>query len=244
MSLIFGTYLSPIQNEFFRATWEWLAAHSNLDLSPDQGHESDDPDVVFMCGLPTGQKIDWYEPLVATVLAQERYGGRPIYFSDLVVRSGTPGPPNGSWRIAYNENRSFSGWVAPRWGLGVLGLEPGSMNWVATGSHLGSLEAVKKGEAEAAGIDSMVLDLVAGEIAPAVGLKTIESFGPWPAPPISTAIDIDRAVRAQLFDSLTSMHEDPAGAHLLATWGVERLAAVDAAEYARLAHFAETTASK
>ena len=61
---------------------------------------------------------------------------------------------------------------------------------------------------------------------------------------ISTAIDMDRAVRAELFDSLTSMHEDPAGVHLLATWGVERLTAVDAAEYARLAHFAETTAGE
>ena len=56
MSLIFRTYLSPIQNEFFRATWDWLAAHSNLDLSLDQGPRADDPDVVFMCGLPTGQE--------------------------------------------------------------------------------------------------------------------------------------------------------------------------------------------
>jgi ABC-type phosphate/phosphonate transport system substrate-binding protein len=242
MSLIFRTYLSPIQNEFFRATWDWLAAHSNLDLSLDQGHGRDDPDVVFMCGLPTGQRSDWYEPLVGPVLAQERYGGRPIYFSDLVVRSGTTGPPNRSWRIAYNETGSFSGWVAPRWGLGALGLDPGAMTWVASGSHLSSMETVKNGGAEAAAVDSMVLDLVAGDVAPAAGLVTIESFGPWPAPPVSTAVDMDPAMRAELLDRLTSMHEDPAGVHLLATWGVEQLVAVDAAEYDRLARFAETTA--
>ncbi len=137
---------------------------------------------------------------------------------------------------------SFSGWVAPRWGLGALGLDPGAMTWVASGSHLSSMEAVKNGAAEAAGVDSMVLDLVAGDVAPAAGLVTIESFGPWPAPPISTAVDMDPAMRAELFDSLTSMHEDPAGVHLLATWGVEQLVAVDAAEYDRLARFAETTA--
>ena len=51
-------------------------------------------------------------------------------------------------------------------------------------------------------------------------------------------------MRAELAGTLTSMHEDPGGAHLLATWGVERLAAVDAAEYERLARFAETTASQ
>lgn len=118
------------------------------------------------------------------------------------------------------------------------------MTWVVTGSHLVSLEAVKKGTADAAGIDSMVLDLVTGEAAPAAGLVTIESFGPWPAPPISTSVDMDLSVREELASIFTSMHEDPGGAHLLATWGVERLAAVDAAEYLRLARFAETTASQ
>jgi ABC-type phosphate/phosphonate transport system substrate-binding protein len=245
MSLISRTYLSPIQNKFFQATWDWLAAHSNLDFHRDLALAStDDPDVLFMCGLPTGQRIDRYEPLVAAVLAQERYGGRPIYFSDLVVRAGNVGPPMPSWRIAYNDKESFSGWIAPRWGLAALGLEPDSMTWVVTGSHLVSLEAVKKGTADAAGIDSMVLDLVTGEAAPAAGLVTIESFGPWPAPPISTSVGMDPSVRAELADTLTSMHEDPGGAHLLATWGVDRLAAVDAAEYARLARFAETTASQ
>jgi phosphonate transport system substrate-binding protein len=245
MSLISRTYLSPIQNKFFQATWDWLAAHSNLEFrreGPAVG--IGDPDVLFMCGLPTGQRIDRYEPLVAAVLAQERYGGRPIYFSDLVVRAGTAGPPKPSWRIAYNDKESFSGWVAPRWGLAALGLEPDAMTWVVTGSHLVSLEAVSKGAADAAGIDSMVLDLVSGDAAPAAGLVTIESFGPWPAPPLSTSIGMDRAVRAELASVLTSMHEDPSGAHLLATWGVERLATVDAAEYERLARFAGTTASQ
>ena len=103
---------------------------------------------------------------MAPVLAQERYGGRPIYFSDLVVREGTGGTAEPSWRIAYNDKESFSGWIAPRWGLAALGLEPDAMTWVVTGSHLVSLEAVSKGAADAAGIDSMVLDLVSGDAAP------------------------------------------------------------------------------
>jgi phosphonate transport system substrate-binding protein len=245
MSLISRTYLSPVQNRFFQATWDWLALHSDLDFHRDPvSATTDDPDVVFMCGLPTGQRIDRYEPLVAAVLAQERYGSRPIYFSDLVVRPGTVLPPSRSWRIAYNDKESFSGWIAPRWGLAALGLEPDAMTWVVTGSHLVSLEAVLKGAADAAGIDSMVLDLVSGDAAPAAGLVTIESFGPWPAPPISTSVGMDRAVRAELAGLLTSMHEDPSGAHLLATWGVERLATVDAAEYGRLARFSDTTAHR
>jgi ABC-type phosphate/phosphonate transport system substrate-binding protein len=244
MSMISMAYLSPVQNGFFQAVWDWLALHSDLDFH--RGSilaTTDDPDVLFMCGLPTGQRIDRYEPLVAAVMAQERYGGRPIYFSDLVVRPGTVPPPKKSWRIAYNDKGSFSGWVAPRWGLTALGLEPAAMTWIVTGSHLVSLEAVMTGAADAAGIDSMVLDLVSGDSAPAAGLVTIESFGPWPAPPISTSVGMDRAVRAELAGLLTSMHEDPGGAHLLATWGVERLAVVDAADYERLARFSEDAAN-
>ena len=245
MSLKLRTYLSPVQNRLFHAVWDWVARHSDLDLDGET-YSSTGPrsEVTYMCGLPTGRQVDRFEPLVAPVLAPERYGGSPVYFSDLVARVGTPGPPNLSWRIAYNERESFSGWIAPRWGLAAMGIEPDSMEWVGCGSHLASLEAVRNGAVDAAGIDSMVLDLLPGEAAPSAGLITIESFGPWPAPPLSTPAGMDRPVRAELARALTSMHLDSGGAQLLATWGVERLAAVDAAEYSRLADLAATTAKR
>ena len=192
-----------------------------------------------MCGLPTGQEADRFDPLVAPVLARQRYGGRPIYFSDLVVRRGKAGPPEPSWRIAYNDRDSFSGWVAPRSGLAALGLDPSAITWIPTGSHLDSLEAVLTGAADAAGIDSMVMDLVDGEAVPNEAIVTIESFGPWPAPPISTRAGMDKSVRGELASTLTSMHEDAAGARVLSIWGVELLAPVDAADYRRMAQFAE-----
>ena len=243
MRLKSGTYLSPLQNRFFHATWAWLTAHSDLGLERDPAQADDDPDVLFMCGLPTGQEADRFDPLVAPVLARQRYGGRPIYFSDLVVRRGTSGPPQPAWKIAYNDRDSFSGWFAPRSGLAALGLDPTAMTWIATGSHLDSLQAVLTGAANAAGIDSMVMDLVDGEADPSKGVVTIESFGPWPAPPISSRAGLDESVRDELASTLASMHEDAAGARVLSSWGVELLAPVDAAAYQRLAQFAETTAS-
>ena len=244
MRLKSGSYLSPIQNRFFHATWAWLAAHSKLGFESDPAEALDDPDVLFMCGLPTGRGAVRFEPLVAPVLAQQRYGGRPVYFSDLVVRRGSSGPPEPSWRIAYNDRDSFSGWIAPRSGLAALGLDPSAITWIATGSHMDSLEAVLTGVADAAGIDSMVMDLVDGEAAPSEALVTIESFGPWPAPPISTRAGVDVSVRDELASTLASMHEDAAGARVLSSWGVEVLAPVDAADYRRLAQFAETTANQ
>ena len=237
MSLKSRTYLSPIQNSFFQATWAWLAAHTDLDFERDAA-TTDDPDVLFMCGLPTGQEAHRLVPLVAPVLALDRYGGQPVYFSDLVARSGTAGPPAPSWRIAYNSQDSFSGWIAPRSGLASLGIDPDKIRWVATGSHMDSLAAIRTGAVEAAGIDSMVMDLVDGEANSAGDLVTIESFGPWPAPPISARAGLDPSVRDELADTLASMHEDAAGARVLAAWGVALLAPVEAADYERLAEFA------
>ena len=245
MSLKLRTYLSPVQNRLFHSVWEWVAHHSDLDLDGEPSSSTGPAsEVTYMCGLPTGRQVDRFEPLVAPVLVPERYGGRPVYFSDLVARVGTPGPPNPSWRIAYNERESFSGWIAPRWGLAAIGLEPDSMDWVGSGSHLASLQAVRNGAVDAAGIDSMVLDLLPGEPSPSAGLVAIESFGPWPAPPLSTPAGMDRSLRAELARALTSMHQDSGGAHLLGTWGVARLAEVEADEYSRLADLAETTATR
>ncbi|MGH8928477.1 MAG: phosphate/phosphite/phosphonate ABC transporter substrate-binding protein, partial [Acidimicrobiia bacterium] len=181
MRLISATSLSPVQNAFFHAIWAWLAKAVDVDLTIKEIQK--EPDVVHRCSLPTGQNLERYEPIVAPVLARERYGDMPVYFSDLVVAPGVTGPPTRGWRIAYNEQDSLSGWFAPRWGLRALGLDPSSMTWIRTGSHLNSLMAIRRGEAEAGGIDSTVLDLTAGESAPGAGLEIVENFGPWPAPP-------------------------------------------------------------
>src|SRR5947207_11493460 len=51
-------------------------------------------DVAFVCGLPYVEATDAgraaVEPLAAPVLRGERYGGRLIYFSDVIVRHDSP----------------------------------------------------------------------------------------------------------------------------------------------------------
>ena len=51
-------------------------------------------DAGFICGLPyvnlTRQHPAPVELLAAPVLQGERYGGRPIYFSDVIVRADSP----------------------------------------------------------------------------------------------------------------------------------------------------------
>src|SRR5260221_554889 len=81
-----------------------------------------------VCGLPYIQLTQRGDPpvgpLAAPVLAGNRYGGQPIYFSDIVVRRDSPirsfAELRGrSW--CYNETQSQSGYGITRYHLVQLG---------------------------------------------------------------------------------------------------------------------------
>jgi phosphonate transport system substrate-binding protein len=73
-------------------------------------------DVGFICGLPYTHLTNWplcpVELLAAPVLQGERYQGKPIYFSDVIVRTNSQYTSFNALRgcvWAYNERRSHSG---------------------------------------------------------------------------------------------------------------------------------------
>ncbi len=78
----------------------------------------------WICGLPYVLKADRPRPgvelLAAPVMAGARYAGRPVYFSDIVVRSDHPARSFDELRGArwgYNEPRSHSGYEIVRYQL-------------------------------------------------------------------------------------------------------------------------------
>jgi ABC-type phosphate/phosphonate transport system substrate-binding protein len=70
----------------FLAGVPWEERHRRLDAG--------EIDLAFICGLPYTRKYDRpdrpIELLCAPVMAASRYGGRPIYFTDVVVRREHP----------------------------------------------------------------------------------------------------------------------------------------------------------
>src|SRR5690349_24826251 len=75
----------------------------------DQG----DAQVGFICGLPYTRKTEHLELLAAPVMRAPRYGDRPVYFSDVVVRGDSRFLSLADLRgatSAYNEPGSWSGW--------------------------------------------------------------------------------------------------------------------------------------
>src|SRR5262249_11116012 len=124
-------------------------------------------DVSFLCGLAyielCGPGRLPFHPVAAPVLAGQRYQGRPIYFSDVIVRADSP-----FWQCAdlhgaswcFNEPLSHSGYGITRYRLLQMGCTGGFFDRVVeAGFHQRSIDLVRRGEVEASAIDCHVLSL-------------------------------------------------------------------------------------
>ena len=95
------------------------------------------------------------ELLCAPVMAAPRYGGRPVYFTDVVVRRDHPARAFADLRgaaWAYNDDGSHSGYNVVRHHLLALGETRGYFGRVvASGAHQTSIQMVLDGEVDASG---------------------------------------------------------------------------------------------
>jgi len=194
----------------------------------------------FICGLPYVRKVDRPRPtvelLAAPVMRGARYGGRPVYFSDVVVRRDSPfhcfaDLRGASW--AYNEPGSQSGYNLTRCHLARLGETDGYFGRVVeAGAHQRSIRMVVEGAVDASSIDSTVLELELAlhpELAPL--LRVVETFGPSAIPPAVASTTLDPDLRRLLRQALLHMHEDAEGRALLASAGIDRLAPISDSAY-------------
>src|SRR3989442_204171 len=96
-SLRFLTFLAPNLFSFYQFLTRYLGAKLGIatDLSVASSYaQLAEADVAFVCGLPYVKVMRQHpaavEPLAAPVLKGERYGGLPIYYSDVIVRRDSP----------------------------------------------------------------------------------------------------------------------------------------------------------
>jgi phosphonate transport system substrate-binding protein len=196
--------------------------------------------VAWLCGLYYVRRVDRVdariELLAAPVMLGERYQHRPIYFSDVVVRSDSAYRTfaelrGASW--AYNEPGSHSGYNVVRYHLHELG-EPSSYfgQVVESGAHQASLRMVLDGRVDASAIDSTVLETEL-ERQPELRsrLRIIETLGPSPAPPWVVARSLSRARREILRELLLGMHDDPEGLAILGAGRMAGFARVEDEDY-------------
>jgi len=243
--LRFGTFLAPNIMPVYEAVTEEvgrrLGVETELFIETDYAAcAKDENEVCFVCSLPyvefERQGISPAVPIAAPVLIGERYGGRPIYFSDVIVHRDSPFQSfldlrGHSW--AYNEPLSHSGYGITRYHLVQLGETGGFFSEVIeAGFHESSMRLVADGEVDASAIDSQVLAVaMRDDPSLAHSLRIIDALGPSTIQPVALSKRVPSKQRREIREVLTTMHEDPAMRERLARGMVGRFTPVDASSY-------------
>jgi len=202
----------------------------------DDPFARDEMDLGFLCA-PSYRMLTARSPSsvrlvgAAPVFDDERNGGRPRYFAELVVRDGMSAATLADLagcRIGFNDHRSMSGLTALLDQLRAIGLDESFATLVPTGGHRESLQQLADGTIDAASIDSnTVRDLGA---LPA-GLRVVETWGPFPVQPVVLRSSLAAKMQPVITEALLTMHEDPALAAQLQEFHVRRFAPVDEEDY-------------
>jgi phosphonate transport system substrate-binding protein len=243
--LRFGTYLAPNILPVYEAVTEEVGRRLGVatELVVETSYEScreDRNEVCFVCSLPyvafEREGVAPAVPVAASVLSGERYGGRPVYFSDVIVHRDGPFRSfadlrERSW--AYNEPLSWSGYGITRYRLVEMGETGGYFGEVVeAGFHEESIRLVAKGDVDASAIDSQVLAVAMRDDPElAESLRVVDSLGPSTIQPVAVSKRVPLDLQRGIVEALLGMGDDPVCRERLALGLVERFDAADASSY-------------
>jgi phosphonate transport system substrate-binding protein len=241
------SYLSPsIPAGLFRLIGEHIREHYDIDTEvafeerisgPLAG--DDDPfasgraDIGFLCAPSYRYLRPNLELLPVPVPQDARAGGRPVYFSDVIVARHSMATKlndlrGGRW--AFNDRNSKSGWFSLIDRLAPEAPETFFSEVIAAGSHLRAIGLVADGSADAAAIDSNALRLQLQQIPSlAASVRIMESWGPFPIQPSVIRASIDPALKRRIAGALLTIHETRG--RELAAFGFSRFVETDPVAY-------------
>jgi len=209
------------------------------------------PPLAFACGLAyvclhDAQPGDLL-PLAAPLIDDPGVADAPVYFCDLLLRrelalgelaigdaDGAALTALGGLRLAYNETRSFSGYLAARHGLAAQGLDLDLFGALLhSGGHRQSLAMLEAGEADVAALDSHSLAVERG-LRPELDARLcrVARFGPYPMPPLLAHAGLAAASREALREALCTLPINATSSPALVAGRVRGFAPVDDAYYA------------
>jgi phosphonate transport system substrate-binding protein len=242
-----ATHLAPSVLPLYAFVAEYVAARlgrrGKLVVAESYAEcARDTDDLCFVCSVPyllfaAHGRIDM-EVIAAPILIGDRYGGRPIYFSDVVVPASSTATRfddlrGGAW--AYNEPFSHSGYLVVLHHLLSIGEGAGFFGrWVEAGFHSEALRMVADGRADGAAIDSQVLAIELRDDPELAGrLKVVGSIGPSTIQPlVVSASRLSPAERDEIRAALVDIGSEPGARAVLDAAMVERFVAIDGDGYA------------
>jgi phosphonate transport system substrate-binding protein len=243
--LRFATFLAPNMLPVYRFLTDQIANRLGRPVELVVGSsfdqfQSGQVDLGVICGLPyvwlAAYRPAPVEPLAAPVLAGDRYSGRPIYYSDVIVHRDSPITcpeelRGCSW--AYNEPASHSGHTITLYSLVRMGAGPGFFaRVVEAGFHQRAIRLVAHAVVDAAAIDSQVLAIELRDHPElADRLRVVGTFGPSTIQPVVAASHLPDRLRDEVQQLMVELADHPSARPTLAYGQIERFAVVDDAAY-------------
>jgi phosphonate transport system substrate-binding protein len=202
--------------------------------------EAGEADFGVICGLPyvwlADRRPPPVEPLAAPVLAGDRYAGRPLCYSDVIVHRDSPitrlDELRGcSW--AYNEPASHSGHTVTLYSLVRRGVRPGFLGRVVeAGYHQRAIRLVAAGAVDAAAIDSQVLAIERRDHPQlAARLRIIDAFGPSTIQSVVAASRLPEQLKDGVRELLVGLGDDASARPVLDHGFIQGFTAIDDAAY-------------
>jgi len=242
--LRFATFLAPNMLPVYRFLAARIADRLGRPVELLVGTSFDqfqrgEADLGVVCGLPYVWLADRQprpvEPLAAPVLAGDRYGSRPVYYSDVIVRRDSPITcveelRGCSW--AYNEPASHSGHTVTLYSLVRMGARPGFFaRVVQAGYHQRAIRLVDAGAVDAAAIDSQVLAVELRNHPDLEGLRVVGSFGPSTIQPVVAASRLPDQLKDEIRELLVGLGDDPSARPALDHGFIQDFTTLDDAAY-------------
>jgi phosphonate transport system substrate-binding protein len=236
------TFLAPNQYPVQRFVVDILGGALNCETELVVGSDYEqvcDCDLSFICGLPyvlrTVRAAVRHHGAIAPVLPGGD-SGRPIYFSDVIVRKDSPYRSFADLRgcaWAYNEPESQSGYGITRYSLVQMGGTDGFFRRVVRAEyHQDAIRMVCDRLVDGAAIDCQVLDIELREHPElAAQVRIIDSLGPSSIQPVAAAATMPQRLTDEIRMVLCTLHTEPKAGEQLAKGGIDHFVAVRDSDY-------------
>jgi ABC-type phosphate/phosphonate transport system substrate-binding protein len=205
--------------------------------------DRDDLGAALMCGLPFARRVPRPTLVAAPLPSPARYGGRPVYCTDIVVAADSPHrtlEATFGGVVGITVPDSMSGAVALRAHLLPLRTAHGTRLYRRTVDQLinarGVIDALLAGRIDVGPLDSYSHDLLAAyEPALSAQVRTVASTAWRPIPPLVATAQITPDELARLRHALLAMCDLPEMAETMTRLRLVGFAVPDAADYDALA---------
>lgn len=192
---------------------------------------------VFAAFVCSGPYVEAHDEFGMELIAVPQMYNDTIYYSYIIVQKDSNIKSFEELRgkkFAFTDSLSNTGKIAPTYFLSKLNETPDTFfsDYIFSGSHDNSIEAVAKNLADGAAVDNLIWEYINKRNPEFTsGTKIIDKLGPYAIPPMVTHPDTDPELKENLRSILLNMDKDEKGKRILSEIEIEKFVVIDDVSY-------------